>query len=100
MNRKSIAHSIAANATPDPLSYKGRGQLEGADPLELGHARVDLGALEPVEALRAEALDVERGARGAVRHRAPQRRVVHVAVPRGEVAHQPAGEGVAGARRL
>ena len=83
-NRKNIVHSIAGGCYPRSARAQARGS-EAADRLELGHARVDLGALELVEPLGAEALDVERGACGAVGHRAAQRRVVRVAAlaPRG-----------------
>ena len=58
----------------------------GGETLELGHpaerleALVDLGAVEPRDALGAELLDVEGGEDGAVAHRPPQVRLVEVAV--------------------
>src|SRR4051812_25454270 len=67
---------------------------------EIGEAVVDLLAREPLYALDPELLDVERRQHRAVGHRAPQRGVVDVAVLRGQVAEEAAGERVAGAGRV
>ncbi len=79
----------------------GRARAEGRHRPQLLDPPVDLPGAELLQALGAEALDVERCERRRVRHRAPQELVVErsVGVSR-DVADEPAGERVAGARRV
>src|SRR6188472_2826769 len=88
--RSATLECQGSGAQRDRRVLEARDALEGAAPLG------DLVGLERLHALGAERLDVERGEHRAERHRAAQQLVVElVAVVRGHIAHEAAGERVA-----
>ena len=74
---------------------------EPRDPLSSETRSASSSLVSASHPLDPERLDVERGERGAVGHRAAQQLVVDVAVGMGgDVADESAGEAVAGAGRV
>ena len=78
-----------------------RGAAELGHRLQFLDARDDLAAGQPLDALGAELLDVEGGEHGGMGHRAAQQIVGELLLGvGGDVADEPAREGVAGAGRV
>src|SRR5262249_6617744 len=94
----------SGRGAPAELGGGARLDLEPGDVLERPEALVDLVPGQPLDALRAEILDVERGEHGPIRHRLAEDLRVGRRLPRGtapvEVAEEAPGEAVAGAGRV